>query len=276
MGELARWLATVDTLRKLLAMGDPDIANLVLVLSSPNIEAAVVAATLDAFQLGAGDALRIVEAAGYEDVVNRGRPSLAAREPARGLDNLGREALATAQRLISGGAPIEAVLAPIFAHAVSVRARISDAITRAGNEGATAIADRVGLPTVWVAETNACVTCLAYSGRVANPGKTFPSGLTYGKRSTVSERLDVPPAHPHCRCTVEPLNDPSYAAALRREADRSVLRGFSLPSESMSVRIDAARRLLDRGVSAPKSVIAYARRQVKAGSFPTRGRPASR
>jgi hypothetical protein len=265
MGDLARWLATVDTLRKLLAMGDPDIANLVLVLSSPNIEAAVVAATLDAFQLGAGDALRIVEAAGYEDVVNRGRPSLAAREPSRGLED--------ARRLIAGGATIEAVLAPIFAHATSVRARISDAITRAGNEGATAIADRVGLPTVWVAETNACVTCLAYSGRTTKPGELFPAGKTYGKRSTVAEPVSVPPAHPHCRCTVEPLNDPSYAAALRREADRSVLRGFSLPSESMAVRIDAAQRLLNRGVTAPKSVIAYARRQIKAGAFPTRGRP---
>jgi hypothetical protein len=273
MGDLARWLATVDTLRKLLAMGDPDIANLVLVLSSPNIEAAVVAATLDAFQLGAGDALRIVEAAGYEDVVNRGRPSLAAREPSRGLDRLGVKAIEDARRLIAGGATIEAVLAPIFAHATSVRARISDAITRAGNEGATAIADRVGLPTVWVAETNACVTCLAYSGRTTKPGELFPAGKTYGKRSTVAEPVSVPPAHPHCRCTVEPLNDPSYAAALRREADRSVLRGFSLPSESMAVRIDAAQRLLNRGVTAPKSVIAYARRQIKAGAFPTRGRP---
>ena len=82
-----------------------------------------------------------------------------------------------------------------------------------------------------------------------------------------------PPAHPNCRCTVEPLNAPEYAAALRREADRSVLRGFSLESESMGTRVDAARRLIDRGVDAPKTVVAFARRAVRAGEFPTRGRP---
>jgi hypothetical protein len=273
MGELARWLASVDVLRKLLAMGDPDILNLVALLSSPNVEAQIVAATLDAFQLGAGDALRIVEAAGYEDIVQKGRPSRAALAPAKGIDRLGVEAIEKARRLAAGGATIEAVLAPVFAHATSLKARVADAITRAGNEGATKVADAARLPTVWVAETNACVTCLAYSGRTTKPGELFPAGKTYGKRSTVAEPVSVPPAHPHCRCTVEPLVSSEYAAALRREADRSVLRGFSLPSESMAVRIDAADRLLRRGVTAPKSVIAYARRQVKAGAFPTRGRP---
>jgi hypothetical protein len=69
------------------------------------------------------------------------------------------------------------------------------------------------------------------------------------------------------------LRSAEYAEALRREADRSVLRGFSLESESMKTRIDAADRLVSRGVDAPKSVIAYARRSIKVGVFPTRGRP---
>ncbi len=51
-----------------------------------------------------------------------------------------------------------------------------------------------------------------------------------------------------------------------------MLRGFSLESESMGVRIDAASRLLEQGVDAPKSVLAYAARYVKAGKFPDRGR----
>lgn len=126
---------------------------------------------------------------------------------------------------------------------------------------------------MWVAETNACVECLAYSGRVSKPGKPFPGGLTYGAKSYHPEPVDVPPRHPRCRCTIEPLRDKSYAAALRREADRSVLRGFSLESESMKTRIDAADRLVSRGVDAPKSVIAYARRSIKVGVFPTRSRP---
>ncbi|MEI5603996.1 hypothetical protein, partial [Streptomyces brasiliscabiei] len=79
--------------------------------------------------------------------------------------------------------------------------------------------------------------------------------------------------HPRCRCELEPLVSREYADALRREADRSVLRGFSLESEPMRVRVEAAERLLARGVDAPKSVIAYARRAVKRGEFDTRGRP---
>jgi hypothetical protein len=41
----------------------------------------------------------------------------------------------------------------------------------------------------------------------------------------------------------------------------------------MATRIDAAERLIADGVDAPKSVIAYAKRAVTAGEFPTRGRP---
>ncbi len=143
----------------------------------------------------------------------------------------------------------------------------------AGNEGSTAVADAAGLATVWVAETNACVHCLAYSGRIAKAGKDFPGGLTYGAKSYYPDPLPHPPLHPNCRCTVEPLRSVEYATALRREADRSVLRGFSLESESMGVRIDAAKRLVASGVDAPKTVIQYAERAVKRGKFGTRGRP---
>ena len=273
MGGAASWLRTVEELRVLLAMGDPDIAGLVLALVAPSVEAQALAATLDAYALGADDALAIVRAGGIEDIPRRGRPSKAARELVTGLDRDGFVALQTARQLIAVGAEPDAFLAPILAHGVRLRRSVTDAITRAGNEGATAVADAAKLPTVWVAETNACVTCLAYSGRTAEPGEAFPAGLTYGRRSSVTEPVGVPPAHPHCRCTVEPLNDPSYAAALRREADRSVLRGFSLESESMKTRVDAAEDLLARGVTAPKSVIAYARAAVKRGEFTTRGRP---
>jgi hypothetical protein len=274
MGGLARWLGTVDELRKLLAMGDPDIARLVLALSTPDVEAQALAAVLDAYTAGLDDALRIIDREGIEvRELRRGRPSREARELVHGLDREARDAMDTARRLIYTGADIDAVLAPIFGYATSMRRRVSDGITRAGNEGSTAVADAAKLPTVWVAEVNACVTCLAYSGRTADPGDDFPAGLTYGRRSSVTEPVGFPPAHPHCRCTVEPLNDPSYAAALRREADRSVLRGFSLESESMATRIDAAERLLNRGVTAPKSVLAYARAAVKRGEFTTRGRP---
>lgn len=273
MGGLARWLRTVDELKQLLAMGDPDIDKLVLALSMPDIEAQVVAATLDAFGAGIEDAQRIIRDASIEGSTRRLRPSPATRDLTRGIDKDGRSAMAIAHKLARAGADTDSILAPIFGHANRVRGTITDAIHRAGNEGSTALADAARLPTVWVAEVNACVTCLAYSGRVAKPGEAFPAGKTYGKRSTVIEPIPVPPAHPRCRCTIEPLVAPEYAQALRREADRSVLRGFSLESESMATRVDAASRLLDRGVVAPKSVLAYAQNAVKRGEFTTRGRP---
>jgi hypothetical protein len=272
-GGIRSWLDAVEQLRVLLAMDAPNIAGLVMALASPQVEAQAMAAVLDAFAAGADDAASIIRKAGLGDITRRGRPSREAKAPIVGLDRVGAEAVRKAQALASAGAAADAYLAPVFAHASRVRGSVSDGINRAGNEGATAIADAAGLPTVWVAETNACVACLAYSGIIAQPGKVFPGGLTYGAKAYHRDPVETPPRHPHCRCTVEPLHDASYAAALRREADRSVLRGFSLASESMAVRIDAADRLVRHGVDAPKTVIAYARRSIKAGAFPTRGRP---
>jgi hypothetical protein len=180
----------------------------------------------------------------------------------------------TAKKLLRGGADPTTFLSPLFGHANRIKASVSDSINRAGNEGSTAVADAADLPTVWVAETNACVVCLAYSGRTAKPGEAFPGGLSYGKRSKwYADAIASPPRHPNCRCTVEPLVAQEYADALRREADRSVLRGFSLESESMATRVDAAKRLLAEGVDAPKTVIAFSKRAVTQGKFPTRGRP---
>lgn len=273
-GDIAKWLKTVDTLRKLLAMGDPDIVKVVLALSSPRVEAQALAAVLDAFAVGAADGIKVLRATELDDVRRKGRPSKDTQAIVAGLDKLGKAELAKAHKLARAGADIANVLAPVFAHADRIERRVSDGVNFAGNEGTTAIADAAGVPTVWMAETNACVECLAYSGQVAAPGKPFPGGLTYGKKSYNPGKVFHPPRHPRCRCTVEPLVDESYALALRREADRSVLRGFSLPSESMGTRIDAANRLLENGVTAPKSVKAYARKSITAGTFPTRGRPA--
>ncbi|WP_369672043.1 hypothetical protein, partial [Enterococcus faecium] len=181
--------------------------------------------------------------------------------------------LAKARKLARAGADVATVLAPVFKASNVLQRDVTTLVNHAGNKGTAAVADAVGLSTVWVAETNACVECLAYSGRISKPGKPFPGGLTYGAKSYHPDPVDVPPLHPRCRCELEPLVSREYADALRREADRSVLRGFSLESEPMRVRVEAAERLLARGVDAPKSVIAYARRAVKRGEFGTRGRP---
>lgn len=278
------WLRRVDTLRQLSQVAEPDedvIKGIVLALNPPSVEAQARAAVLDAYALGAKDALAIVTKMPEVEKVSRiGRPGKEPRGIVSGLDREGRDAVTKAQKLARVGAAIDNILAPLFGHANGVRSRVGDAINLSGNEGSTAVADAADLPTVWVAETDACVRCLAYSGQVADPGADFPAGLTFGRKG-YGGPLPHPPLHPHCRCTVEPLRAPEYAAGLRREANRSVLRGYSLESESMAVRLDAAARLVDQAVAqggnlggwdVPKSVLAYARKSVANGAFSTRGR----
>lgn len=276
--EVAGWLASVDAIRVLLETKPDDVRAAVLRMVAPKIERRALRAVLAAFALGRDDALAIVgpaAVAGAAGVALAKRlPSKGATKPVRGLDAAGREAIATALRIARDRSADPATMAsPLLGHANRVRGSISDAVNRGGNEGSTAVADVAELATVWIAETDACVHCLAYSGVIAKPGEAFPGGLTYGRKSYYPDAIKTPPRHPRCRCTVEPLVAREFADALRREADRSVLRGFSLESESMAVRVDAAERLLERGVDAPKSVIAFSRRAVKAGEFPTRGRP---
>lgn len=265
------FVAQVRELRRMLATADPRIRERVLKLTAPAIGRDLAAAVSAAWSIGVDDAVTII-GQGEPKSVPKAVPKrfvVLARAAEKSLAGL----VADARRLARTGAAPDVVLSKVFAAETALKRDVVTAINAAGNAATTAVADATRRPTVWVAETNACVTCLAYSGRVAKPGEAFPAGRSYGPRSTVTEAIPHPPAHPNCRCTVEPLNDQSYADALRREADRSVLRGFSLESESMKVRIEAADRLVSRGVTAPKSVIEYARRAVKAGEFPTRGRP---
>lgn len=264
---VSAWLRTVLSFRT-VASDDPKLKAAVLAMGAPSIERQARLAAQRAYDLGVADAALIT---GTKKVT--GKPSKGAVAKLVGLDAAGRAAVAKAKKLANADLDAPSFLAPLFGHSAALRASVSDAINRGGNEGSTAVADAAGLPTVWVAETDACLECLAYSGRVADPGEDFPGGLTYGAKSYNTEPLPYPPEHPNCRCTVEPLNDQSYADTLRREADRSVLRGFSLENESMKARVDAASRLLKDGVTAPASVKAYARASISAGKFATRGRP---
>lgn len=267
---VARFLDNVDELRRMLAREDPRVREVVLKLVAPSIGKDLAAAVGAAFNLGVRDAERMLGEGRVPDVPTG--PDKSIVKAARGTEKTIAEQIGTARKLARTGADPATVLASVFGAANTLERDVATLVNHAGNMGTTAVADKLGYPTVWIAETNACVECLAYSGRVAAPGKQFPGGLTYGAKSYNRGPIDVPPRHPRCRCTVEPLVSREYADALRREADRSVLRGFSLESEPMRVRVDAAARLLDNGVDAPKSVIAYARNAVRDGEFPTRGR----
>lgn len=150
--------------------------------------------------------------------------------------------------------------------------------TTAVNTAATAVAEQVaaavGAPgVVWIAERDACVHCLSLAGHTATVGGAFPPGSQWADRPLRWRGFTgLPPRHPACRCRAVPWDGtPDIPAALQREAQRSIVRGWSLPSESTPARLRAARRLLADGTVLPRSVERAGRDAVRAGGFP-RGR----
>ena len=276
-GDIGGWLAAAARLREVLALAPDEVARLVLSFAPPLMRVELEAAILQAFRLGVNDARRITSTPSGDVAALGARPSEGLRASVLAVDEAAASALSIAQRLARAGASADMIAAPILGSARSVAALTSNTVVAGGAEGVEVVARVARVPLLWVAETNACVHCLALSGTIARPGSSFDGSATYGASPlpTFDGPVMAPPRHPNCRCTLEPAVSPEFAAALRREADRSVLRGFSLESESMRVRVDAAERLLARGVDAPKSVRAFARGAVRKGEFPTRGRPSA-
>lgn len=139
---------------------------------------------------------------------------------------------------------------------------------------ATATANKAPME-LWVSERDACVRCSAYAGRLVDTGEEFPGGLAWDPKQRDRSAPDVrPPLHPHCRCRLVPWNpawaregEVSLPEAVSREAQRSVARGFSLPSESNASRIRALKELLKGSPDLPKTVLERARRDLKKGEF---------
>ena len=138
-----------------------------------------------------------------------------------------------------------------------------------------------GMRVVWWSERTACKVCLALSGQVADPntGLGFDEFATFGKPGSAPDvwppgmPLMAPPRHPACRCRIRIIaaSNTMLPAALRREAERTVARGWS-DYASKAKRLSAADRLLAHSVL-PKTVKARARADVEAGTFSTRHRP---
>lgn len=190
--------------------------------------------------------------------------------------------------------------------ATGVERRTSWAVNRANSAAVRKVAAERGALLLWVAEPDACVICLALSGHTIDPtsGEGFDEEATFGKPGSApdvyppGEPLMGPPRHNYCRCHPEvwygpvvPVGGPEETslynrpgvganvdlpAALRREAKRSILYGWSVPSESSTVRLDAAARLLAKGAGLPKSVEAKAHAAVKSGKFDNRVHPSKR
>lgn len=150
--------------------------------------------------------------------------------------------------------------------------------TTAVNQGAAAggqqVAAALGAPgLVWVSERDACVHCLGLAGQVTT-SNSFDGDITFGDKALAwSGFTGLPPRHPHCRCRPIPWagEGDTVPEALQREAQRSIVRGWSLPTESNPARIRATQRLLNSGTVLPRSVERYGRDAVRAGQFP-RGR----
>lgn len=269
--KVSTFLEAVEAIRRLLDTHPLEVRARILKLTAPALGADLAAAVLAGFDLGL---VRSAADADIDPPARAAAPKLLVAQAAKSQRDIA-DLVAKARKLARAGVDPDVALAPLLGAAASAKRNVTTLVNAAGNEGVVASAKAAKLKVVWVAETNACVHCLAYSGRTTVAGKDWPAGLSYLGSNPYEPPGTNPPLHPNCRCTLEVLVEPSYATALRREADRSVLRGFSLESESMRVRVAAAERLLEQGVDAPKSVIAYAARSVKAGEFTTRGRPAA-
>lgn len=181
---------------------------------------------------------------------------------------------------------VQATAGPATQAANIVERAASTVVNTELNNGITAVADHLGAQRVWIAERDACVVCLALSGHVVDLGESFDLNATFGAEPMTYVPIGVggltgPPRHPNCRCRCSPWlgqSEPGvidFPTALRREAERSVLKGFARPSESERVRTQAADRLLQligsgsspSGWQVPKSVRTRARTSIDKGTF---------
>lgn len=260
---------------------------------------AAISRELAAIPIDAGDSLR-----GYADraltlgIIQAGRETrIDTSGVTTGLDDTTLRAIvglnaavgsriADAETALGAAGPdfadITAALARAHRAAADAQAAAVQAVNGAANTGIAAVADTAGAQRLWIAEPDACLTCLGMSGRLADPGDPFDPAhaatFTGKPRIWPPGPIDAPPIHPHCRCRIcvwlgSAGGGTDFPAALRREAQRAVLRGWSLPSESGPERVRAAQQLLARGVNAPQSVQAYARAAVRRGKFTTRTVP---
>jgi hypothetical protein len=152
----------------------------------------------------------------------------------------------------------------------------------AANRGALAVAKAVDLGAIWVPERDACNRCQSFAGSVAGPGGRFAPGPYFGDGSAPDPTRN-PPLHRNCRCKIIPVVDPAsetaMSDALRREARRSLAKGWTeAGGESNAAALRAAERLLQAADRSgrrflPKSVLNGAESALSKGKFISRTVP---
>lgn len=268
-GPVGRLGGRLDELRAAIALmavtGDySGLADLLAAFAVPGgIDAALADAAEEAARLGAADARQGIGAAG-RTVARMSPPSGLAMQVIIGLAQA-RKLAATGPTTLAGSL---AAVSPLTKAGLAVQRAQAYQVNLAANHARAAVLDKAGVGIMWVPERNACVHCTAYAGVSRNAKGQFPAGLTYGAKPLPAppHGMATPPLHPNCRCALQGY-DADVAAALKREADRSILRGFALESESERARLDAAERLLASGVRAPASVKRYAETAINRGGF---------
>lgn len=197
---------------------------------------------------------------------------------------------------------VQAAVAPAQHASTSLERDLISLLHASLNDGLSAAIDHLAGRKLWIAERDACTTCLALSGQLADDNGHFDWTLTFGVKAypvkayndagqLVEIDLSRPPRHPRCRCRItwwygdlEP-GPHDFPTALRREAERSILNGYALPTEPTSTRIHAAERLLGlvgtssrspSGWAVPASVRQRASDALRKGRFTTRPVPNGR
>lgn len=158
----------------------------------------------------------------------------------------------------------------------AIRAHVAWVVNTAVNEGLDAVIRASAKVRLWVSEADACVRCLAYTGRIAPLGDPFPGGLSWDprQRTIAAPPIDGPPLHAHCRCRAVPWLDrwptdgTPFPLALEREAHRAIAYGTRRPSESRAARLRAVRELLRTQTDLLPTVEARARQALRSGRFP--------
>lgn len=240
-----------------------------------NAGAAVRARISEGLRLGAGQAAedadfgRLPIMLGVDD---------ATTQVIDGLDATIRTGLDRAARLaehvtLASDADVTAVVAPALAATNKAAAATRWAANRTVNVGTAAVAEYLDADELWIAERDACLTCLALSGQVRGPGETFDASLTFADKPMPlfpignPLPLDHPPRHPGCRCRTRIwLGGSDLPQALQREAQRTVARGWSAYA-SEPAKLSAADRLLQHPSLLPATVRHRARRAVATGTF---------
>lgn len=244
----------------------------------------------EAMKLALGQTATVVAGASGEKApeVAMPDPPKQAEKDAQALGKAVSQAESRAKKLLTPTTVLRLGLRGLLAPLATARAAINSAvlmistnINRAVDNVQKAAAKAVPVDDepkleVWIANRDACVRCSAYAGEIIVSGESFPGGLSWDPKSREKNAPAVrPPLHPNCRCRTVPWKaswkkpgQVSLPEAARREAERSIARGFSLPSESNASRVRALKELLKTDPQLPKTVLAAAKKAAESGTFP--------